>query len=34
MSIKVLNLYNRLCEKNNIVGTVDGLKRLHRLLRA
>lgn len=34
MSIEILNLYNQLCERNNIIGTVKGLKRLHRLLKA
>lgn len=34
MSVKILNLYMELCKKNNIAGTTEGLKRLHRLLKA
>lgn len=34
MSVKILNLYMELCKKNNIAGTIDGLKRLHKLIKA
>ncbi len=32
MSIEILNLYMGICKKNNVIGTIDGLKRLHKLL--